>query len=164
MDWSLVELNKVIELVALHRRTTDESVSVLILQAISLAGLTVLILSFLPWFQKPSREMLFLAMNMLWLHGIYSIFKFYSFSIQRFLADKGIKKLSVLLAVAGQLVLSGGYFGFLSYRTLLLGGIGLGMAHFWTMEVDYKYVLQVRPFAYLPFVLAPIAILYELFM
>lgn len=108
--------------------------------------------------------MLFLAMNMLWLHGIYSIFKFYSFSLQRYLADKGIKKLSVLLAVAGQLVLSGGYFGFLSYRALVLGGIGLGMAHFWTMEVDYKYVLQVRPFAYLPFVLAPIAIFYELFM
>jgi hypothetical protein len=106
--------------------------------------------------------MIFLSMALLWVHGAYSSWKFYNFNLQRYLADKPIKKLSVALAVAAQLVLSGGFFGFLSHSTLLYGGILLGMAHFWTMEVDYKYVLQVRPFAYLPFVLAPIVLLLAL--
>lgn len=95
----------------------------------------------------------------LWAHGIYSMYKFYGFSLQRFIADKLIKKISVFLAIAGQLVISGGVFGYFSYSTLLIGGVTLGMAHFWTMEVDYKYVLQVRPFAYLPFVLAPLVVI-----
>lgn len=141
LDWSLVEMNK----------------------AISLAGLTAFIIAFLPFFEKDSREMIFLSMNLLWAHGIYSVYKFYSFSFKRFQTEKPIKKLSVALAVVGQLVLSGGYFGILAFQTLLYGGIVLGMAHFWTMEVDYKYVLQVRPFAYLPFLLAPVAFIYHLF-
>ena len=141
LDWTLVEMNK----------------------AISLAGLTGFILAFVPAFKADSREMIFVSMNLLWIHGAYSVYKFYSFSLKRFQAEKPIKQLSVALAVAGQLVLSGGYFGFLSYPTLLYGGIVLGMAHFWTMEVDYKYVLQVRPFAYLPFILAPAVIVYHFF-
>ena len=36
------------------------------------------------------------------------------------------------------------------------------IGHFWTMEVDFKYKLQVRPYAYLPFPLA-LLVLYYLF-
>jgi hypothetical protein len=41
--------------------------------------------------------------------------------------------------------------------------IMFGIVHFYTMEIDYKYVLQVRPFAFLPFVLAIIAVLFTLY-
>jgi hypothetical protein len=43
---------------------------------------------------------------------------------------------------------------------LALSTTVLGMAHFYTMEIDYKYVLQVRPYALLPFPLAA-AVLYR---
>ncbi len=132
LDWTLVEINK----------------------AISLSGLTVLIMAFTPGFALHARGLVWNAMLLLWTHAVYSTYKFYSFSLRRFLDEKAIKKLSIALAVCGQVVLSAGYFGYISWAALMYGGIVFGISHFWTMEVDYKYVLQVRPFAYLPFLLA----------
>jgi hypothetical protein len=71
-----------------------------------------------------------------------------------------MKKLSILLGTGGQLALSAGYWGFISVSVLCYLGVGLGTAHFFTMEIDYKWVLQVRPYAYLPFVVAIVAVLY----
>ena len=131
-DWTLVELNK----------------------AISLSGLTIMLTSFLPQFAKKSKDLLWISMNMLWAHSIYSMYKFYQFDIRKVIADKWMKRLSILLGVGGQAVLSLGYWGFIDYNTLLLSASTLSIAHFWTMEVDFKYQLQVRPYAYLPFPLA----------
>ena len=58
----------------------------------------------------------------------------------------------------GQLSLSLGYWHYIGRAMLAFGGVGVGVAHFYTMEIDYKYVLQVRPFAFLPFPLALVAI------
>lgn len=139
-DWTLVELNK----------------------AISLSALTVMISSFLPQFVEKKRELLWISMNMLWAHSVYSFYKFYQLDVGKVLNEKWMKKTSVVLGTAGQVVLSLGYFGYIDYNALVLGATTLSIAHFWTMEVDFKYKLQVRPFAYLPFPLAGLA-LYNFF-
>jgi len=132
VDWTLVELNK----------------------AISLAGLTTMLLSFTPQMKESSKDLLFISMNMLWGHSIYSMYKFYQFDPRNIMKDKWMKQLSILLGSAGQLALASGHWGYISTANLILSGTILGISHFWTMEVDFKYVLQVRPFAYLPFPIA----------
>lgn len=77
-----------------------------------------------------------------------------------FLQAVGMKKLSIILGTFGQLALSAGYWGYIGMRFLCWLGVGLGTAHFYTMEIDYKWVLQVRPYAYLPFALALGAVLW----
>jgi hypothetical protein len=139
-DWTLVELNK----------------------AASLAGLTVFLTAFLPPLAPFKRDILWVSLLMLWPHSAYSFYKFYSFSPRRLLNDKPIKQLSVVLGSAGQAVIAAGYYGLLSAQVLLWGGVILSLAHFWTMEVDYKYVLQVRPFAYLPFLLGAVVVVKQL--
>lgn len=132
LDWTLVELNK----------------------AISLSGMTVMLMSFMPQLKSKSKELLFIAMNMLWGHSVYSFYKFYSFNPLQVIRDKWIKQLSIVLGMAGSVAISAGYWGYISCTNLLLSGTFFGIAHFWTMEVDFKYKLQVRPYAYLPFPMA----------
>lgn len=138
VDWTLVEINK----------------------SISLSGLTTMLIAFFPQLKKEKTQLLWISMNLLWAHSIYSFYKFYGYSLQKVLSDKAIKRLSVLLGFAGQIALSAGYWGYISADALLLSAVGLGISHFWTMEVDYKYILQVRPYAYLPFPLSMAAIYY----
>lgn len=133
-DWTLVEINK----------------------AISLSGLTIFMLSYLPQVQNEttSKEIFFHSMTMLWIHSIYSAYKFYENSLSRLLKEKTIKKVSIALGIAGQNILAAGYWGYISRETLVLTSILFGLGHFYFMEIDYKWVLQVRPYAYLPFGLA----------
>jgi hypothetical protein len=139
-DWTLKELNK----------------------AISLSGLTCMLMAFLPEFEPIQRDLLWISMNKLWIHSLYSYYKFYDLSLVKVWKDKAIKTLSVVLGAAGQLALSLGYWGQITPSSLLLSATTLGIGHFWTMEVDYKYKLQVRPYAYLPFPLGGYA-LYKYF-
>jgi hypothetical protein len=136
LDWTLVELNK----------------------AISLSGMTTMLMSFLPAFKNQSRGLLWSSMTMLWTHSVYSAYKFYGYKLKNLLSDKAIKKASIAFGVAGQLALSAGFWGYISESALIYSASVLSVCHFWTMEVDYKYVLQVRPYAYLPFPLAAAAI------
>lgn len=141
LDWTLVELNK----------------------AISLAGMTGMLMSFLPALKTQSKGLMFSSMTLLWTHSIYSAYKFYGYKLERLLADKAIKQASIAFGVAGQLTLVAGFYGYISYAAFAYAASVLSVAHFWTMEVDYKYVLQVRPYAYLPFPLAIAAIGYTYF-
>ena len=134
-DWTLKELNK----------------------AISLSGMTLMLMSFLPEMKgtaEDKKNLLWISMNMLWGHSVYSMYKFYQFDLRKVLSDKWIKTLSFFLGSAGQLALAAGYWGKISSDMLVGAVTTLSIAHFWTMEVDYKYKLQVRPYAYLPFPLA----------
>ena len=141
LDWTLVEMNK----------------------AISLAGMTGMLMSFLPAFNKQSKGLMFSSMTLLWTHSIYSAYKFYGYKLERLLADKSIKQASIVFGVAGQLTLVAGFYGYISQSVFAYAASVLSVAHFWTMEVDYKYVLQVRPYAYLPFPLAIAAVGYTYF-
>jgi hypothetical protein len=129
LDWTLVEANK----------------------AISLSGLTILMASFLPQCSAIHKELLGLSMYTLWAHSVYSYYKFYQLDIRKVINDKAMKQLSIALGVLGQLSVSAGYFNQIPFLALSSASTALGLAHFYTMEIDYKYVLQVRPFAYLPF-------------
>lgn len=140
-DWTLKELNK----------------------AISLSGMTLMLMSFLPEMKSSQKDLLWISMNMLWGHSVYSFYKFYQFDPRKVMSDKWIKTLSVWLGSAGQLALAAGYWGQISPSALVASATTLSIAHFWTMEVDYKYKLQVRPYAYLPFPLAAWA-LYKYFI
>jgi len=131
-DWTLVEANK----------------------ALSLTALTTTLLSFLPQLKEQNRELLFQSMSMLWMHGVYSSYKFYGNSPQRLIDEKWVRQISIAMAAAGQVALSAGYFGYITREALVVSGTVLGVGHFYTYEIDYKGVLQVRPFAYLPFPLA----------
>eukprot|EP00596_Hydrurales_sp_CCMP1899_P011146 CAMPEP_0119051916 /NCGR_PEP_ID=MMETSP1177-20130426/73376_1 /TAXON_ID=2985 /ORGANISM="Ochromonas sp, Strain CCMP1899" /LENGTH=124 /DNA_ID=CAMNT_0007031287 /DNA_START=363 /DNA_END=737 /DNA_ORIENTATION=+ len=117
-----------------------------------------MLMSFLPAFERRSKPLLFLSMTMLWTHSAYSMYKWYGYKLSNILKDKQIKQLSIALGVTGQLILSAGYFGVISTSALVYAASVFSIAHFWTMEVDYKYVLQVRPYAYLPFPLALAAV------
>jgi len=70
------------------------------------------------------------------------------------MSEPKMKQLSVALGTAGQLCLVAGYTGLIDYASLIVGGVVLGVTHFYTMEIDFKGVLQVRPYAYLPFPLS----------
>lgn len=160
-NWTLVEANK----------------------ALSLSGITLMLLSLFPLHPdamggdtaavEGRMQLQWISMNMLWLHSLYSAYKFYGLDPRRVLSDKAMKRLSIALGSAGQLALSALYLRngdnnsaakalqFCSSTALAAATALLAVGHFWTMEVDYKYVLQVRPFAYLPFPLSALA-LYQL--
>lgn len=154
LDHSLVELNKVS----------------------GLAGFTNLSIAFLPVLQPAEqRGLLFVAMSTLWAHASYSVYRFYGQarvptigsypSIFKELVSpnsnarlQGIRRLSVISGVSGQLALLAAYFGAAPSRAVAIGAVALGTVHFYTMEVDTALRLQVRPFGYLPFPLAGLAI------
>jgi hypothetical protein len=136
LDWTLVELNK----------------------TISLSGLSIFLISCLPQFSGEREDLVYIAVNMLVAHGIYSSYKFYQFDPYKVLQEKFIKKCSVLLGAVSLGALLFGYFNYISVPTVVLSVTTLSVSHFWTMEVDYKYRLQVRPYAYLVFPLAALAL------
>jgi len=108
--------------------------------------------------RKNQITLVWISMNMLWIHTVYSMYKFYSFSPRKLMAEKFLKRFSVIFGALGNVALAIGFFEKMSWEAMIIAGTTLGIAHFWSMEVDYKYVLQVRPFAYLPFPLAAIVL------
>jgi hypothetical protein len=148
-------------------------------KAISLSGLTLLCFAFIIprtfEVKNPAHyqnTLYFHAEVMLAIHSFYSVFKYYgSKNIPKlnewkvpFWTDlkqkksqmEGIKKLSIILGDVSQLMLFFGYNSFFSINRnfALVVAIVVGTMHFYLMEIDYKFALQVRPFAFLPFPLA----------
>ena len=133
-DWTLVEANK----------------------ALSLSALTVSLVSFIPQVGNPQmkKDLLFQGMSMLWLHSIYSVYKFYGYKWQRIMSETNTKKVSLVMGVLGQVVLFQGFYDRISKEAMVTLVTFLSIGHFYTYEIDYKGVLQVRPYALLPFPLA----------
>jgi hypothetical protein len=70
----------------------------------------------------------------------------------------GVKKISILAgSFAQQAQMYGVVFNSTSLLTFAVA-ITMGTFHFYSMEIDFKGILQVRPFAYLPFPLALVAV------
>ena len=142
LDWTLVEINK----------------------ALSLTAITTLLLSFSQYFIEIRKNLLYISIVLLIIHAVYSSYKFYDFQLMKLLKDKNIKKLSIVLGSLGQYIVMLGYLEMIPFKALLFLGTILSLGHFWTMEVDFKYVLQVRPFAYLPFVIGLAILVHALVM
>jgi hypothetical protein len=136
LDWSLVEANK----------------------ALSLTGMTTMMVAFLPEAAEIKKDLLKISMVTLWGHSVYSFYKFYEFDYRKVISEKLMKKLSVVLGSAATFSLAAGVFEQFTGAALAVTTTILGVAHFYTMEIDYKYVLQVRPFAYLPFPVAALVL------
>lgn len=136
-------------------------------KAVSLSGLSVLCFSFFPIYSRSvQNELLWSAMVQLWIHFVYSAIKYYGTNnipyVTSFLDFRSNrpKKVSIIAGLIAQLVLSLGYFSYITLQQLATLGITLGLLHFYAMEVDYKFVLRVRPFAYIVFPLAALGLLY----
>ena len=146
VDHTLVELNK----------------------AISLAGLTNVIIA-LAVSASLRSALLFYSLALLWTHSAYSTYKYYGAqhiprletwpnTLKELRSDEakerlmGIKKVSLVFGSLGQILI-----GLTSWPA---AGVAASIAHFYSMELDFKLRLGVRPYAYLPFVLAPLAIAY----
>ncbi|GAX84959.1 hypothetical protein CEUSTIGMA_g12380.t1 [Chlamydomonas eustigma] len=130
-------------------------------KALSLVGLTLMLFAFLPQFASQNKELLWISMNSLWIHSAYSMYQFYGYSPKKLMSEPKIKQASVVFGQLSHASLIAGFFGFISPAALLWSSTIAGISHFWTMEVDYKYRLQVRPYAYLPFVLAAAVVGYQ---
>jgi len=70
----------------------------------------------------------------------------------------GVKKISIIAgSFAQQAQMHGVVFNSGSLLAFAVA-ITMGTIHFYSMEIDFKGILQVRPFAYLPFPLALAAV------
>jgi len=70
-----------------------------------------------------------------------------------------VKLISVALGSLGQMSLVAGNLLLISRVLFAYGAISLGTAHFYTMEIDYKGKLGVRPYAYVAFAAAAAGLL-----
>lgn len=135
---------------------------------ISLSGLGTLAVALLPPCEPYRAELLRNAMGMLSIHSIYSTYKYYgsknipllsewwSTSTIGDLMDKksivrGVKRASIILGILSQGLLWGDYLKVSpeTKSSLLCGtAIVTGTSHFYLMELDFKWILQVRPFTF----------------
>ena len=151
LDYSFVQLNKVIALTA-----------------VSLVSL-----AFCPGIGHTlCQDLLVAGFAHVVAHALYSTVKYYGTSnipaVQKFpkmpaelvssdpkIRGKGIKKASVLLGIMAELALIAVFYDYLGgYAVAGTTLISLSVAHFYTMEIDQQLVLQVRPYALLCFPLA----------
>lgn len=137
-------------------------------KAISLSGLSVLCLAFLPIFQKEMYNLLLSGMIQLCIHTVYSTYKYYGgknlpyLSTFIYIKDQWTKKMSIIFGLMAHIVLLIGFMGYYGLALSSLLAIVLGMLHFYLMEIDYKFILRVRPFALVVFPLSIAALVYGL--
>jgi hypothetical protein len=141
-------------------------------KAISLAGLTVLALAYLPSFEAQSGALKVQALGLLGTHSSLSFNKLYGSklwpAISKLpkaglprLGGEGVEAMKFLSLSLGQSAMMSvvlGLMGYITAKQSALAALTLGTGHFYTMEIDYKGVLQVRPFAYLAVLLPVVAI------
>ena len=146
---------------------------------VALTGLTLAGIAFLPIHLFNSRT------NLLWnvlytqiFHALYSTYKFYGdknmpevlswFSVFEDLKAKskkqqsvGVKKVSNIVSIIAFAILIGialNYFGMRKSNVAGFVMLLFSLTHFYTMEVDFKYNLKVRPWGFLPFYLVPVTL------
>lgn len=135
---------------------------------ISLSGLGTLAVALLPPCEPYREDLVRNAMGMLSVHSIYSTWKYYGGKNIPSLSEwwttstvgdlmdektivRGVKRASVVLGVLSQGLLWGNYLKVSpETKSSLICGSALvtGTSHFYLMELDYKWVLQVRPFTF----------------
>lgn len=134
---------------------------------LALNGLTVLAVSFYPRYRHIRAKLLLSAIIQLLVHTAYSAYSFYGtkkvpiissfFSLR---AGDGIKKLSVVFGIVANCVLLSGYMSYIPYSKLAFFGLAFSVLHFYTMEMDHKYILRVRPYGFIVFPASLAGVLY----
>ena len=158
---------KIIEVLFLTRGINHSLVE--LNKALSLSGLAILCLAFFPCYELQRNSFLFSALIQLLIHSVYSSWHYYGSEMIPYLTSfisfedrQTMKKISIICGVAAQLILINTYFKY--YHLWKLFSVMFGVAHFYLMEIDYKYILRVRPFAYIIFPLAGLSIFYNFAM
>jgi hypothetical protein len=137
-------------------------------KVLALSGLTALGMALWPGAERvvsSPRSLLLESSGVLAVHGAYSLYKYYgtgnipALSAWRSLdvsSSKGkldvARKVSFVSGMVAKdmlIAMCVGWCAMDGVRGVCL--LSLGVLHFYTMEIDYKAVLQVRPFAYLAF-------------
>jgi hypothetical protein len=63
---------------------------------------------------------------------------------------RNLKKVSVLLGTTANVLLWAWVFDYSSWVVTGLLGLVSSCAHFYFMEIDYKWVMQIRPYGWTP--------------
>jgi hypothetical protein len=151
LTWALNEWNKLISLVA-----------------ITSLGLALAPTSF---FRRISAPLAATSLVLILIHSTYSGLRYYGVADKLPALTDMIKpspkmdknkrlvvQLRAIAWAAGASSLLTLPFSFLTSSILSIALL-LSLAHFWFMEIDYKLHLQIRPFAYIAFVVGAVALL-----
>merc|ERR1712194_514201 len=125
----------------------------------ALNGLTTLGLAFIPLWKSEMHALLQCTLLQTVLHVGLSIWVEYGSTklpnITTWLKNQGmvrnLKKVSVLLGISANTVLLGYIGHYIDWVWTGLLALGLGLAHFYFMEIDFKWIMQVRPYGWAPF-------------
>lgn len=153
---TLVPANLLEVLLVTHsKRKTSKELN----KVISLSGASLLFMAFIPIFNRESYQILIIAYFHLEVHAIYSLYEYFDIIT----GNKRYKQLSLIFGVVGQLLLGGWFWNYILQKTLVYSII-FGILHFYFMEIDHKFILRVRPFAYIVFPLAILGLYNGFFM
>ena len=143
-------------------------------KVLALAGLTLIAYSVI----STDRFMLLIAAIELIIHGLYSSYAFYGSNNIPKISDWTIsktakeissrnakerllskRKLSILCSLISSIILETWLLGYLDWTPLVINTfLSLSVIHFYTMEIDFRGKLHVRPFGFLAFVVPIVAI------
>ena len=121
---------------------------------VSLVGLTLLCLSII----FADAALLTRAEICTLTHSVFSLYHFYGFTWKRAITNNP-KRLAISIGLLGQVILFVAYWHLVAYRYLVAFALPLGVIHFISIEMNDDNSLKIRPFAYLPFPLAIIALI-----
>ena len=129
-------------------------------KVLALNGLTILGLAFLNFFSHIQHDLIMYGLLQIILHSGFSAYDFYGTpkmpSLEMWKSFKGgqakhVKKFSIVAGVVAYQSLIAYYFKYLdAYNTGVLT-MFFGVVHFYLMEIDFRWVLGVRPYGFLPF-------------
>ena len=164
--------NQLFEVLLCRKSFNDTIVEVN--KVLALAGLTLAALSV---FVLDMNLLMFATIELV-IHGAYSSYQFYgSNNIPKFsdwslrktrkeLSSKSAKqrllatrKFSIISSVMCSIILEAWFLGYVDMSPAVsLMFLSLGVAHFYSMEVDFRGKLHVRPFGFLAFIASFISI------
>ena len=143
-------------------------------KVLALAGLTCIAYSVI----SVDRFMLLIAAIELIIHGLYSSYAFYGSNNIPPISDWSIsktrqeitsvskkerllstRKLSIICSVISSIILETWLLGYVDWTPLVINSfLSLSVIHFYTMEIDFRGKLHVRPFGFLAFIVPILAI------
>ena len=73
---------------------------------------------------------------------------------------RNLKKVSVLLGATANMLLWAWVFDYSSWVVTGLLGLVAACAHFYFMEIDFQWIMQIRPYGWTPFFAAWIGVFF----
>merc|ERR1711972_1166731 len=127
-------------------------------KALGLNALTVLGLAFFPYFRDHAYGLIVSSIVQILMHILASLTVMYGTNKLPFISSyfknegeaKNLKKLSVIFGVVSNLVMIAYYFGKIDLVSTGMLALIFAIAHFYVIEMDFKWQLKLKPFAFAP--------------